>query len=80
MSSSPLAILCFHRVLPASRRAGRDAPYFARQTAIDLDRFRTLLDALDHLDAVLPPHALIEWAAGRLAIDRPRVVLTFDDG
>lgn len=71
-----LAILCLHRVLPASRRGGPDEPYFQRQTALTLDRFCALLDALERRAAVLPPEALL----GRDPCARPGVILTFDDG
>lgn len=77
---APVAILCFHRVLPASRREGPDAPYFERQTALALDRFQALLDALDRRDAVLPPSALLAWTGGAAWPERPGVILTFDDG
>src|SRR6185503_11543965 len=74
MESPPsLAILCFHRVLPASRREGPDEPYFLRQTALAIDRFCALLDELERRAAVLPPEALF-------CCERPGVILTFDDG
>jgi peptidoglycan/xylan/chitin deacetylase (PgdA/CDA1 family) len=79
--SPPIAVLCFHRVLPASRRAGPDTPYFQRQTALALDRFRALLDELARRCAVLPPRALFRWADEEASpAARPGVVLTFDDG
>ncbi|HZF56667.1 MAG TPA: polysaccharide deacetylase family protein [Polyangiaceae bacterium] len=77
----PVAVLCFHRVLPASRRAGPDQPYFLRQTALALDRFRALLDELERRRAVASPEHLFAWVDGRGGLfDRPRVILTFDDG
>jgi peptidoglycan/xylan/chitin deacetylase (PgdA/CDA1 family) len=66
-------------VLPASRRGGPDEPYFVRQTALTLDRFRALLDELERRDAVAPPEALFEWLEGAGSL-RPQVILTFDDG
>jgi peptidoglycan/xylan/chitin deacetylase (PgdA/CDA1 family) len=80
------AILCFHRVLPSSRRGTADEPYFLRQTALALDHFRSLLDELERRRAVAPPEAIFAWAreAGG-AVDAwterpPAVILTFDDG
>ncbi|MDI1443604.1 polysaccharide deacetylase family protein [Polyangium sp. 6x1] len=75
-----IAILCFHRVLPASRREGSDEPYFVRQTALALDRFRDLLDELVRRDAILPPETLLAWLNQGAAPPRPGVILTFDDG
>lgn len=78
---SPIALLCFHRVLPDSRRAGPDQPYFLRQTALALERFRALLDELERRRAVASPESLFAWVDGRGGLfDRPRVILTFDDG
>jgi len=74
------AILCFHRVLPASRRTGPDDPYFKRQTALELERFCALLDELDRRGAVLPPESLFDWTRGEGPQSRPGVILTFDDG
>lgn len=81
------AILCFHRVLPSSRRAGWDEPYFFRQTALDLDLFRSLLDELQRRRAVVAPEAIFAWTrkagatTGTARTKRPpEVILTFDDG
>jgi peptidoglycan/xylan/chitin deacetylase (PgdA/CDA1 family) len=80
-TSPPVAVLCFHRVLPASRRTGPDTPYFERQTALALDRFRALLDELARHCAVLPPRALFTRADEEVSPPaRPGVILTFDDG
>jgi peptidoglycan/xylan/chitin deacetylase (PgdA/CDA1 family) len=84
--SSITAILCLHRVLAASRRGGPDEPYFLRQTALELDRFRALLDELERRRAVAPPEALFAWTLDtRADVDTrrnrsPAVILTFDDG
>lgn len=80
MSGILTAILCFHRVMPAARREGADAPYFERQTALALDRFQALLDALERRDAVLPASALLAWTGEAAWPERPGVILTFDDG
>src|SRR6185437_16136605 len=80
MPSPPVAILCFHRVLPVARRAGPDEPYFLRQTALTLDGFRALLDELERRSAVASPGTLCEWARGGRWASAPRVILTFDDG
>lgn len=77
---SPLAILCFHRVLPESFREGPDKPYFLRQTALTLERFRELLDDVQRCATILPPEALLDWTCGVDVTDGPGVVLTFDDG
>ncbi len=76
----PVAILCFHRVLPAHHRSGPDEPYFLRQTALALDRFCALLDELERRCAVLSPTLLPAWTEGADIGGRPRVFLTFDDG
>ena len=76
----PLVILCFHRILPESHCVGPDKPYFLRQTALSLERFRLLLDEIESHAHVLPPEALFEWLKGAQVTDRPGVVLTFDDG
>ncbi|UQA58613.1 polysaccharide deacetylase family protein [Polyangium aurulentum] len=78
--TSRRAILCFHRVLPASRRTGPDEPYFMRQTALELERFCWLLDELERRDAILPPESLFDWTSGAGLQSRPGVILTFDDG
>lgn len=84
MRSPPVAaILCFHRVLPSSRRGGPDEAYFQRQTALDFDRFRSLLDELERGFAVAPPETIFAWTPGARAVapvDAPAVILTFDDG
>lgn len=51
-----------------------------RQTALELGRFRALLDELERRRAVAPPQALFTWADRSGSFDRPRVLLTFDDG
>lgn len=80
--SAGLGILCFHRVLPERFRGGPDEPYFLRQTAIELGRFRALLDGLRRRCDVLGPEELLRDAATgwRTVRMRPAVVLTFDDG
>jgi len=75
-----LAILCFHRVLPSNRRQTNDEPYFIRQTAMELDNFRRLLDQLQQSCEPLPPDQLVPWFEGRRSHSRPASLLTFDDG
>jgi peptidoglycan/xylan/chitin deacetylase (PgdA/CDA1 family) len=84
MCSPPVAaVLCFHRVLPSSRRGGPDEAYFRRQTALDFDRFRSLLDEIERHGAIAPPEAIFAWApdaSAKGAVRAPAVILTFDDG
>lgn len=75
-----LAILCFHRVLPSNRRQTNDEPYFIRQTALELDNFRRLLDQLQQSWEPLPPDQLLPWYEGHSALSRPTFLITFDDG
>ncbi len=75
-----IGVLCFHRVLPSNRRSTTDEPYFLRQTAMELDHFRRLLDRLEARCEVLPPERLLEWYTGGIEAERPPIVLTFDDG
>lgn len=75
-----IAILCFHRVLPSSYAEGPDKPYFLRQTALSLERFRSLLDDVAANATILPPETFVAWTQGKYEPDRPAAVLTFDDG
>lgn len=72
-------VLCLHRVLPAERRGGPDEPYFLRHTALSLDRFARLLDALAGRCDVLDLAEALHRGSGAAA-PRPVVALTFDDG
>ncbi|MEM9489130.1 MAG: polysaccharide deacetylase family protein [Myxococcota bacterium] len=67
-------------MLPRARRGGADEPYFLRQTALELQRFRALLDELQRRDAVYAPSVLLDWARGGGWPGRPGVLVTFDDG
>lgn len=74
--SSPLAILCYHRVLPAETDGAW--PYFLRGTAVTPACLRAQLEALSrHGDFVDPRDPL---SSRDRVPGRPRFWLTFDDG
>ena len=68
------AILMYHRVC---ERTPESEPYFARGTAVEPAIFHRQLGWLSQNCDVVP---LIEWLRPVVGKQRPRVVLTFDDG
>jgi peptidoglycan/xylan/chitin deacetylase (PgdA/CDA1 family) len=78
--TAPLAILCYHRVLPDAARNGAGWPYFARGTAVSLTAFTRQIEALATRLAFVDEAAVRAWATGREDFQRPSVWITFDDG
>lgn len=78
--TAPLAILCYHRVMPDAARQGHGWPYFARGTAVSLTSFERQIEALITRFAFMDEAAVRAWASGRQEIERPSVWITFDDG
>lgn len=76
---APLAILCYHRVLPAASREAEGRPYFARGTAITVEHFIAQMEATArHLD-VIGEAEVLRWLDGA-PLRRPACWITFDDG
>lgn len=78
--TAPLAILCYHRVMPDAARSGGGWPYFARGTAVSLTTFVRQIGALATRFAVVDEAAVRTWVTGQGDFQRPSVWLTFDDG
>lgn len=78
--TAPLAILCYHRVMPDTARSGAGWPYFARGTAVSLTAFTRQIEALASRFALVDDAAVRAWATGREDFQRPSVWITFDDG
>lgn len=78
--TAPLAILCYHRVMPDAARSGAGWPYFARGTAVSLTAFTRQIEALATRFAFVDEAAVRAWAMGREDFQRPSVWITFDDG
>jgi peptidoglycan/xylan/chitin deacetylase (PgdA/CDA1 family) len=78
--TAPLAILCYHRVMPDTARHGAGWPYFARGTAVSITTFARQVEALAARFALLDETTARAWAHGHHAFQRPSVWITFDDG
>ena len=78
--SAELTILCYHRVLPESARAGDGRPYFVRGTAVSTVSFRAEVMSLAAQFDLVGEGDVIAWLAGQRTFGRPACWLTFDDG
>lgn len=76
----PLAIVCYHRVLPEHERDGDGRPYFMRGTAVSDRNFAEHLRSFQRHFDVLAESDVIKWLNGERALDRPSCWITFDDG
>ncbi|ACY15449.1 polysaccharide deacetylase family protein [Haliangium ochraceum] len=77
--TSPLAILCYHRVVPEATR-GQAWPYFARGTAVTVESFTRQVAALAARFAFADEASVHAWAVDGVRLRRPHVWMTFDDG
>jgi peptidoglycan/xylan/chitin deacetylase (PgdA/CDA1 family) len=78
--SARLAILCYHRVLPAGERRAAGRPYFLRGTAVSDTTFAAHMDSIRaHFD-VLAESEVHNWLDGKRDLRRPACWITFDDG
>jgi peptidoglycan/xylan/chitin deacetylase (PgdA/CDA1 family) len=78
--TAPLAILCYHRVMPDTARSGEGWPYFARGTAVSITTFVRHIEALATRFSMVDEAAVRRWATGQEDFRRPSVWITFDDG
>ncbi len=78
--SAPLVILCYHRVLPETERAGAGRPYFTRGTAVSEQTFSAQMRAVAERFDVLSEPEVLAWRRGERELSRPSCWITFDDG
>jgi peptidoglycan/xylan/chitin deacetylase (PgdA/CDA1 family) len=74
--TGPLAVLCYHRVLPAESAGAW--PYFLRGTAVTPACLRAQLAALARHGTFVDPRTPLDRSGAPAR--RPRIWLTFDDG
>ncbi len=76
----PLAILCYHRVLPEEKRAAEGRPYFARGTAVSELNFTAHVYSLQRSFDVVAEAQVLDWLGGESVFSKPSCWITFDDG